>query len=128
MFSVGALFVTIYPLSLTHRRRMEAEAKAKLRLSYIYKKQRWEFAPLLIGSFAHLLISLKSNERLWAIRSDRSRQMSDYERIAQVAQEKWVTMSDLLSRSREMSNPEQIAQVAHDKWANELFAQKMLAI
>ena len=55
---------TIYPLSLTHRRRMEAEAKAKLRLSYIYKKQRWEFAPSLIGSFAHLLISLKSNERL----------------------------------------------------------------
>ena len=26
-------------------------------------------------SFAHLLISLKSNERVWAIRSDRSRQM-----------------------------------------------------
>ena len=43
-----------------------------------------------IRSFAHSLISLKSNERLWAIRSDRSRQMSDRERIAQVSQRKWV--------------------------------------
>ena len=33
-------------------------------------KQGWEFAHSLI---AHLLISLKSNERLWAICSDRSR-------------------------------------------------------
>ena len=47
-------------------------------------------------SFAHLLISLKSNERLWAIRSDCSRQMSDHERIAQVAQRKWATVSESL--------------------------------
>ena len=39
--------------------------------------QGWEFA--------HSLILLKSNEQLWAICSDRSRQMSDRERIAQVA-------------------------------------------
>ena len=39
-------------------------------------------------SFAHLLILLRSNERLWAIRSDRSRQMSNRERIPQVAQDK----------------------------------------
>ena len=39
-------------------------------------------------SLAHLLNSLKSNERLLAISSDSSRQMSDCERIAQVAQDK----------------------------------------
>ena len=44
-------------------------------------------------SFAHLLILLKSNEQLWAIRSDRSRQMSDHEQIAQVTQRKWTTLS-----------------------------------
>ena len=56
---------------------------------------------------AHLLISLKSNERLWAIRSDRSRQMSDREWIAQVNQRKWATLSDSLSLLRgneQMSN------------------------
>ena len=42
------------------------------------------------------LISLKSNERLWAILSDRSRQMSDGEQIAQVAQRKWATVSESL--------------------------------
>ena len=82
-------------------------------------------------SFAHLFISLKSNEQLWAIRSDRSRQMRDCERIAQVAQDKWATVSELLrslktnerqwvicsGRSRQMSDSEWIAQVAHHKWA-----------
>ena len=47
-------------------------------------------------SFAHSLILLKSNELLWAIRSDRSRQMSNCERIAQVAQDKWATVSESL--------------------------------
>ena len=72
--------------------------------------QGWEFAHWLI---AHLLISLKSNEGLWAIRTDRSRQMSDreicsgrseemsnHERITQVAQDKWATLSDLLRSLR----------------------------
>ena len=54
------------------------------------------FPGLGIRSFAHLLISLKSNERLWAIRSDCSRQMSNREQIPQVAQRKWVTMSESL--------------------------------
>ena len=44
--------------------------------------QGWEFT--------HSLISLKSNEQLWAIRS---RQMSDCEQIAQVAQDKWAIRS-----------------------------------
>ena len=47
-------------------------------------------------SCAHLLISLKSIERLWAIHSDRSRKMSDCEQIAQVDQDIWATMSELL--------------------------------
>ena len=44
-------------------------------------------------SFAHSLISIKSNERLRAIRLDRSRQMSNHEGIAQ---RKWATASELL--------------------------------
>ena len=44
--------------------------------------------------------SLKTNEWPWANRSGRSEEMSDRERIAQVAQDKWA------------------------KWANERFAQK----
>ena len=44
------------------------------------------------------------------------------ERITQVAQQKWATMSDSLGRSDEMSDREQIAQVAHQKWANEWIA------
>ena len=39
-------------------------------------------------SLAHLLILLKSNERLGAICSDRSRQMSDRERFAQITHQK----------------------------------------
>ena len=46
--------------------------------------------------FAHSLISLNSNERLWVIRSGRSEEMSEREPIAQVAQDKWATMSDSL--------------------------------
>ena len=35
------------------------------------------------------LRSLTKNERPWAIRSDRSEEMSDREQIAQVAHQKW---------------------------------------
>ena len=52
--------------------------------------QGWEFAYLFIA------FSLKSNDWLWAIRSDRSRQMSNREQLAQVAQDKWATVSKLL--------------------------------
>ena len=55
--------------------------------------QGWEFVHLLI---AHLLISLKSNEQVWGIRSDRSKQMSDYEQIAQVVQRKWAIVRESL--------------------------------
>ena len=62
-------------------------------------RQGWESA--------HSLIWLKSNERLWAIRSDRSRQMNNREQIAPVAQRKWATMSQslrLLMINEQMSN------------------------
>ena len=52
--------------------------------------QGWEFAHC---SFAHSLIS---SEQLWVIRSDRSRQMSDCEQIAQVPHIKRGTVSNLL--------------------------------
>ena len=42
------------------------------------------------------------------------------EQIAQVAHQKWATMSDLL---RSLTKNEQIAQVAHQKWANERIAR-----
>ena len=69
--------------------------------------QGWEFAHLLI---AHLLILLN--------------QMRDCEWFAQIAQDKWATVSESL---RSLKTDERFAQVAHDKWANEPFAQKMLA-
>ena len=81
-------------------------------------------------SFAHSLIC-----------SFRSNQMSDCERFAHIAQDKWATVSESLrslrgneqpwanrsGRSRQLSDCEQFAQVTHDKWANEQFAQQILA-
>ena len=82
--------------------------------------QGWEFAYLLICS-------------------DRSNQMSDCEQFAQIAQDKWATVSKLFrslmlkeqpwvnrsGRSWQINDHEQFAQVAHDKWANEQFAPKI---
>ena len=68
---------------------------------------------------AHSLRSLKSNEQLWAIHSDRSSEMSDCERIAQVAHIKRATVSKLLRLLTKNEQCERIAQVAHQKWANE---------
>ena len=59
-------------------------------------------------SFAHLLRSLRSNERLWAIRSDHSGQMSNCERIDQVTHDKRETVSDSLRLLRLIN--EQIAR------------------
>ena len=50
--------------------------------------QGWEFA--------HLLRLLRTNERLWANRPDRSGRISNCERIAQVAHDRRATVSDLL--------------------------------
>ena len=74
------------------------------------------------------------------IRSFCSNQISDCERFAQIAKDKWVTVSESLrslktneqlwvnrtDRSRQMSDRERFAQTAHDKWVNEQFAQKNL--
>ena len=56
--------------------------------------QPWILAGLGIRSFAHCscahaLISLKTNEWLWANCSGRSEEMSNHEQFAQVAQRKW---------------------------------------
>ena len=67
-------------------------------------------------SFTHLLI-----------RSFRSNPMSDCEqslRLLKTNERSWANRS---GRSRQMSDREQFAQVAQSKWANERFAQKMLA-
>ena len=77
------------------------------------KKQGWEFAHLLI---AHSLI-----------RSFRSNQMSDCERFAQIAQDKWATVSKSLRSLRGNERSERIAHFAPKKLANEQFAQKTLA-
>ena len=50
-----------------------------------------------------LICSLKSNERQWAISSDRSGQMSDCERIAQAAHVKRATVSESLVFCEKMS-------------------------
>ena len=61
------------------------------------------------------------------IHSFSSNQLSDFERIVQVTQDKWVTVSESLRSFMTNERPEQFAQVAHDKWANERFAQQTLA-
>ena len=53
--------------------------------------------------------------------------MSDRERIAQVAQRKWATVSDSLRSLRGNELCEGIAYFVHQKWGNEQFAQKILA-
>ena len=62
------------------------------------------------------LRSLRTNERLWANHSGHSSQKSDREQIAQVAHNKWATVSDFL---RLLMINEQIASFF---WANRWFA------
>ena len=81
--------------------------------------QGWEFA--------HSLISIRSNERLWAIRSDGSGQMSNYEgifRLLIMSKERpWGNCS---GRSWQKSDCERFAQVDYDKWVNQFFFSKSL--
>ena len=101
--------------------------------------QGWEFAHLLIHSFAqekwayvsHLIWSLRANEQLWANRSGRSWQVSECELLDQVAHDKWANVSNLL---RSLSTNEQIERIARfferiahfslSLTKNEQFAQK----
>ena len=69
--------------------------------------------------------SFRSNQmsdcRLWAIRSDRSRQMSHHERIAQVAQRKWATVSESLRPQKTNEQPWAVCSGRSEevsKWAN----------
>ena len=69
---------------------------------------------LLIHSFCHFA---QIKWALWAMHSDRSRQISDREWIALVAQRKWATVSDSLRWLRGNDRCERIAHFAHQKWA-----------
>ena len=62
----------------------------------LYEKQGWEFAHSLIthSLIAHLLIL-----------SFRSNQMSDCERFAQIAQDKWATVSESLRSLKTNERP-----------------------
>ena len=53
----------------------------------------------------HLKNLMHPNEQMWAIRLDRSRQMSDREQIAQVAQRKWATVSKSLRSLKTNEQP-----------------------
>ena len=66
--------------------------------------QPWILAGLGIRSFAHCscahaLISLKTNEWLWANCSGRSEEMSNREQFAHVAQRKWAIWANCSFRS-----------------------------
>ena len=68
------------------------------------------------------LRTLTKNERPSAIRSGRSEEMSNHERIAQVFHETWAIRS---GRSEKMSDHERFAQVTQHKRANERIVQKI---
>ena len=90
-FMTVCIFVRKKLTSKWSKVKLKIKFKKKMAVSLIQSYyQGWD---LLI---AHSLISLKSNERLWANRSGRLRQMSNYERFAQVAHQKWATISESL--------------------------------
>ena len=100
-----------------------------------------QIAQIKWATVSDLLRSLRTNERLWANRSGCSWEMSDHERFAQVAHDKWANervaknfltkslKSYFLVRFLYVKKPEQFAhslffnewyeqfaQVAHQKW------------
>ena len=66
----------------------------------LLKSNEWLWAIPSDPDLSELLKSLRRNERPWANCSDRSEEMSDRERIAQAAQDKWATLSDWLRSLR----------------------------
>ena len=77
----------------------------RLKLGGNILKQGWEFAhfaQIKWATVSDLLRSLKTNERLWANRSRRSRKISNCERIAQAAQDKWATHDKCAIRSKKI--------------------------
>ena len=97
----------------------------------ISRAGNWLICSLLICSFAHFaqikwatvsdsLRSLKTNERPWANPSGHLEEMSDCERITQVAQRKWATLSKLLRSLKTNERPWAICSVRSEemsKWA-----------
>ena len=72
--------------------------------------------------FAHLLISLKSNELLCAIQSERSRKWATVSKSLRSLISKEQPWANRSGRSWQISNHERFTQVAHQKRANEWFA------
>ena len=102
----------------------------KIYLRFLYKKKisAW-FENSKLDRIGNLLICSSLICSL-LIRLNCSDQMSDCERLAQIAQDKWATVSESLrlnerqwanrwGRSWQKSNCEIFPQFAHDKWANE---------
>ena len=87
---------------------------------------QWQLTRVGNSLIAHSLILSKRNERLWGIRSDHSRQMSNCEQITQVAHIKRAIVSKSL-RSL-MTNEQPWAIHSGDKWANEQFARHFYAL
>ena len=74
------------------------QGRVSVHIQLLFKDNKFFIPPLsnIHGwEFAHSLVLLKSNERLWAIRSDRSR--TNCEQISQVTHIKRATVSELLS-------------------------------
>ena len=71
------------------------------------------FAQIKWATVRDSLRSLKTNEQLWANRSCHSEEMSDRERIPQVAPDKWVTVSDSL---RSLRGNEQMSDSLKKCW------------
>ena len=58
-------------------------------ISFFIKKKRFAHSSFLLSDVSESLRSLTKNERPWAICSGCSPKMSDHERIAHVAHQKW---------------------------------------
>ena len=75
------------------------------------------FSNQMSDCVSNSLRSLKTNERPWANRSGCSEEMINRERIAQVAQDKWATMRDLL---RSLRGNERMGDLLKKCWLKNL--------
>ena len=71
------------------------------------------FAQIIWASVSYSLRLLMTKEQPWANRSGRSRQLSDREQIAQVAHDKWMTLSDSL---RSLMINERMSDLLNNCW------------
>ena len=71
------------------------------------------FAQIKWASVSYSLRLLKIKEQPWANHSGRSRKLSDREQIAQVAHDKWMTLSDSL---RSLMINERMSDLLNNCW------------